>query len=241
MKTSETIGAISKALVRFQANVPTLERNRTGDTGSRQYRYVTLDQVIDTCRPTLAENGLAFLQSVITDGDRVGVRTILLHESGEYIETDPLFLPPSKNTARDAGGAITYAKRYALMAALGVAADEDDDAAGFKPKDNRSRQQYPDRRQQHQAPPSNQQHQQERRQAPPTNQQQPTNIAAISDNQLKAIKATINQLATQNGADSVEIYSHAARAIGAEGKSSKQLSRQEASHMIDYLRSRTAN
>ena len=239
MKTSEAFGEITKALIQFQADVPPLKRNRTGDTGKRKYKYIDLDEVIDTCRPTLIQNGLGFIQSVVSDGDRIGVRTRLLHVSGEYIETDPFFLPLGKETARDAGGAITYAKRYALMAVLGVTAEEDDDAAGSRPSDNQSRQQYPDRRESYQqAPPANQ-HQQSRQQdRRPANQQQPTNISEISPNQLKAIKATINKIATANGSDTVEIYNYAARAIGAEGKTSSQLSRQEASHMIDYLRSR---
>lgn len=60
-----------------------------------------------------------------------------MHNSGEWVETDPLTLKADKATAQGAGSAITYGRRYALAAALGLASDEDDDGNGaelHKPK-----------------------------------------------------------------------------------------------------------
>src|SRR5690606_30331183 len=74
-------------------------------------------------RPVLKKHGLAFSQFV----DDGGLTTILLHESGEWIEARTSFDGISYSTAQELGSAITYLRRYALTAALGIAADEDDD------------------------------------------------------------------------------------------------------------------
>ena len=110
-----------------KATVPT----KSG--GQFSYTYASLPAIIDHVRPTLAKHGLAVTQEALTDGDFVGVRTTIHHTSGAVWVNGPLVLPMG-GTAQNAGSAITYARRYALCAALGIASDEDDDgAAASKP------------------------------------------------------------------------------------------------------------
>src|SRR5699024_555817 len=61
------------------------------------------------------------------ENGRVGVATLLTHESGEYIEFDPVFMKADKETAQGAGALITYLKRYTLSAIFGITSDQDDD------------------------------------------------------------------------------------------------------------------
>ena len=81
---------------------------------------------------------MAFTQWALNDEQgRVGVATLLLHDSGEFIEYDPVFMNADKNTPQGAGSLITYLKRYTLSAIFGITSDEDDDgnqATGNKSK-----------------------------------------------------------------------------------------------------------
>jgi hypothetical protein len=78
--------------------------------------------------PVLNSNGLLLLQLPTTVGGEPALRTSIVHEeTGESIE-DTMLLVLAKDDPQGQGSAITYARRYALMAALGLVADEDDDA-----------------------------------------------------------------------------------------------------------------
>jgi hypothetical protein len=83
-------------------------------------------------RPILAKHGLALTQSIGADQDDVVIFTTVLHESGQYVTAQPLRLPAGK-TAQQVGSAASYGKRYALMAFLGLAT-EDDDGAQASPR-----------------------------------------------------------------------------------------------------------
>lgn len=79
--------------------------------------------------PILAECGLTVMQFPVNpvEGHGVGIRTLVVHESGQTIEGD-LFLPTMKDDPQAAGSTITYARRYAISGILGLVTDEDDDA-----------------------------------------------------------------------------------------------------------------
>ena len=100
-------------------------RTRTG--GSYTFRYATLDHIIEGIRKPLTDNGLWFTQIIERDEDgKYRLVTRLLHESGEAIESHtPLLVEDKGNQAF--GSSLTYMRRYALTALLGIAADEDDD------------------------------------------------------------------------------------------------------------------
>jgi hypothetical protein len=103
------------------ANVPT----KTG--GSYSYNYAGLPSVTNTIREILIDNELAFSQSVIEMGARVGVITRIWHTSGQWIDHGPLPMPVGGGGAQDVGSAITYGRRYALLATCGIATVDDDD------------------------------------------------------------------------------------------------------------------
>ena len=126
MNRSETITEIAKALAKFQSEVS--DPNRTKENAFLKSKYVTLDSLLQAVRPVLASNGLSFLQVPFTGADVVSVTTMLLHESGEWLESDPFTLPLMKKDPQGVGSVVTYARRYSLSSILGVAWDEDDDA-----------------------------------------------------------------------------------------------------------------
>jgi hypothetical protein len=125
MNKSESIKNFAAAMATFQGEVK--NPAKTADNPYFKSKYVPLDSLIDTAKPLLKSNGLSFIQSCSGDGANIIVTTLLMHNSGEWVESDPLTLRADKATAQGAGSAITYARRYALAAALGLASDEDDD------------------------------------------------------------------------------------------------------------------
>jgi hypothetical protein len=87
--------------------------------------------VIETSKSVLSKNELAFSQIVSTEeGNRVGITTMLMHSSGQYISSFmslPLDEKSGKSLAQSAGSIITYLRRYSLSAILGIHTEEDND------------------------------------------------------------------------------------------------------------------
>ena len=125
MNKSETIGAIAKALADFQGEIKNPKQTATNPY--YKSKYAPLAEILDGCRPVLAKHGISVIQSNGGEGESVTVTTLLLHSSGEWIESDPLPIKKDKMTPQDAGGAITYGRRYQLSSMLGIASEEDDD------------------------------------------------------------------------------------------------------------------
>jgi len=122
---SESIKEIASALAKFQAEVK--DPVKDSDNPFFKSKYVELDGLLAAVRPVLSKNGLSFIQSPGGNGQDITITTLLMHSSGEWIEFDPLTLHAVKTDPQGAGSAITYARRYALSAILGVAWDADDD------------------------------------------------------------------------------------------------------------------
>lgn len=121
---------IATALISAQEDLKNPDQNKQG----YGYKYADLASILDQVKPVLAKHKLAITQLACDDGNgRVGVETILMHESGETF-TSKLTLPipdMKGNTAtQQAGAAITYARRYAISAILNITSDEDTDAKG---------------------------------------------------------------------------------------------------------------
>src|SRR5690625_3837584 len=126
MKKSESITAISKAMVQFQKEVK--QPFKDADNPFFKSKYVPLESVVEAITDIAPKHGLSFMQWALNDEyGRVGVATLLTHESGEYIEFDPVFMKADKETAQGAGALITYLKRYTLSAIFGITSDQDDD------------------------------------------------------------------------------------------------------------------
>lgn len=136
MKTSETVTEIFKALAKFQSEVESPKKNNANPAFKREgksMKYADLDAVIKAVTPALTNNGLSQIQftSSNVEEQSVSIITLLTHDSGEFIQSDPLIVPAEnfgKFNAQTIGSAITYGRRYALSAILGIASEDDDDA-----------------------------------------------------------------------------------------------------------------
>lgn len=125
MNRSESIVKIATALVAFNGEVSKIEK----DSVNPHFRnkYASLDNIIDEIRPILTKHGLAVIQMPSGDGETLTMSTLLVHTSGEFIESPPLTMRPSKNDPQGIGSCATYARRYSLAAFLSLNTGEDDD------------------------------------------------------------------------------------------------------------------
>jgi len=89
-------------------------------------KYAPLDAIIDATRPILLKHGLAISQTPLFMEGTAGVETTIIHKGG-HSTTTTLLLPLKDQSPQGVGGAITYARRYALAAVLGIASEDDDD------------------------------------------------------------------------------------------------------------------
>lgn len=128
--------ALSASLVAAAKELTNPTKARTAAMGQYSYTYADLASVLEHVRPVLAAHDLVVAQDTRIEDGRLCVYTTLWHTSGESLRFGPLSGPMGQ-TWQQVGSAITYARRYALLAALGIAADDDDDgaAAGKFPKD----------------------------------------------------------------------------------------------------------
>jgi len=132
MKNSETIGKIAEALTKIQSEIRDVYKDRKG----YNYNYADLASVLEIIRPLASNNGIAFVQMPIYRGavrpatsDVVGVETILIHTSGEYL-SGKVYAPIEKimkmSVAQSVGNVITYLRRYALSSFFGIAQTDND-------------------------------------------------------------------------------------------------------------------
>lgn len=89
-------------------------------------RYADLAACVEAVIEALNNNGIALMQRVSPCDDGVIVETVFIHESGEVINCGQLHVPATKQDAQGYGSALTYARRYSLMAACGIAPEDDD-------------------------------------------------------------------------------------------------------------------
>ena len=142
MNSSESIKELAAALAKAQA----VMENASKDTANPFFKskYANLESVVGVVRPAIEKFGLSFIQ-VCHDWD-VGakVETIILHESGEWLSCGIMAAPATKADAQGFGSALTYARRYSLSAAFGVATEDDDGNAASKNKPAATLQPYAD-------------------------------------------------------------------------------------------------
>jgi len=129
MKSSDTLTKISPALVKAINAIESIKKS--ADNPFFKSKYANLESVIEAAHDALSANGLAVMQGPgPMDGNCITLTTRLIHESGEWIETD-FSLPAGKMDPQAAGSAITYARRYSLMAMLCIPAVDDDGEASM--------------------------------------------------------------------------------------------------------------
>ncbi len=115
-----------KALIAAQQEFVPLAK--TAENPHFKNKFVPLSEVVATTLPILGRHGLAISQwPTELDGGAPGLVTYLAHESGQTM-SHTMPLNAVKADPQGQGSAITYARRYALMAVLGLVGDEDDDA-----------------------------------------------------------------------------------------------------------------
>lgn len=211
MQRSETIGAIATALSGFQGEVK--QPKKDADNPFFKSKYVPLDNIVDVINEYGPKHGLSFTQwpLVHPETGRIGVTTMIMHTSGEWLEFDPLYMNSEKDTAQGAGSVITYARRYALSAAYGLASDEDDDGntASGDPK----------------SPPKTTQTRTQTNTTPSPSQ--PTNVNLASVNQVKMLKnkARVGEVSLQRISDF----------LGYEVKEFEQIHSKDVNRLIKML------
>lgn len=125
MKRSETIAKLASALVNFNSEVSKISKD--SENPFFKNNYASLDNIVEEVRPILQKNKLSVMQFPSGDGVNVSITTMIMHESGEWIESEPLIMKPVKNDPQAIGSCITYARRYSLQAVLSLNTGEDDD------------------------------------------------------------------------------------------------------------------
>jgi hypothetical protein len=120
---SESLKEIAPALVKAQTDIKAALKDSTNP--HFRSKYADLSSVVEAVKSPLLKNGISFLQGIHDAEGGVAVETMLLHTSGEWISST-LRIPASKQDAQGFGSAITYGRRYGLMAICGVPAEDDD-------------------------------------------------------------------------------------------------------------------
>lgn len=122
---------VAAALVKAQkAFGPALKTNTNPAFRSK---YADLSACVEAVIDALNSNGIALIQKTHPDDSGVTVETIFVHESGEEISSGQLHVPAAKQDPQGYGSALTYARRYSLMAACGIAPEDDDGNAASNP------------------------------------------------------------------------------------------------------------
>ncbi len=130
---SEAVDKLVQALAKAQGEIGDIPRNRTVTVQPRsggqpyQFKYATLSAIIDAIRKPLSNNGLAYTQIISHDADTgYYILTTTLWFGNQFLSSKTPIIAEGQ-TNQQFGSALTYMKRYALAAILGIAADEDDD------------------------------------------------------------------------------------------------------------------
>lgn len=105
-------------------------------------KYADLSEVVEAVVPALNGNGIGVMQFPSFNGDLVGITTVLLHESGASV-TGTLHLRPSKSDPQGVGSAVTYGRRYSLLAMTGAAPEDDDGNSASGPRQQATPQEAP--------------------------------------------------------------------------------------------------
>lgn len=131
-RASPSLGALATALAKAQGELTNPEKALTAslpaglDGGARSFRYASLASGLDIVRKCLGRHAIATLQTTAVDDGHIHLTTVLAHASGEWIASDLPVAPVTIAAASHRlGAALTYARRYALFALVGIAGEDD--------------------------------------------------------------------------------------------------------------------
>lgn len=125
MRQSEELNEIATALAKAQGDMQ--HASLDGVNPHFRSKYATLAAVCNACKSALSAHGIAFIQHGHECDTGVKIETVFYHSSGQFISAGVVFVPADKFNAHGLGSAMTYARRYALSMACGIASEEDDD------------------------------------------------------------------------------------------------------------------
>jgi hypothetical protein len=125
---SESIKSLAAAQVKIQKEIADMPKDSKG----YGYTYTSYDALVKYLRPLLTKHGISFVQMPVGSDNEIGVETLYMHTSGEWIRSavcSPIVESKQMNVYQSVGSAITYFRRYSLSAFVGIASDEDNDVA----------------------------------------------------------------------------------------------------------------
>jgi hypothetical protein len=130
MEKSESIKELATALAKAQGEI----KGALKDSANPFFKskYADLSSVVEAIRGPLAVHGLSYVQIAHDSDNSAKIETLILHNSGEWLSCGAVSVPVSKADAQGFGSAMTYARRYGLSAAFGVAPEDDDGNAAAK-------------------------------------------------------------------------------------------------------------
>lgn len=128
---------IYSALMIFQQNVKPVVKNFKAEVGKFNYRYASLGDMLDAVLPELHANNVVLFQPLHVNENGTQTLITVLHHvpSGTEITSEYLIKAADMNDPQKVGGAVTYARRYAAFALLGLAPEDDDGANAGKPRE----------------------------------------------------------------------------------------------------------
>ncbi len=128
---SQSISAIAKALIKAQTEMSTPKKS--SNNPFFKSKYADLNEIREACLPAFNENGISVWQPTITIEGKPFVKTVLLHESGEWIAGFTEIICNKINDAQSHGSGVTYARRYGLQSMANLGSEDDDGNAASKP------------------------------------------------------------------------------------------------------------
>jgi len=123
MNKSESIKNIAIAMCQAQSEMGGAHKGKSNPFFKS--KYADLGAVVQAVKGPFTNNGLSYVQFPIEEGGRIGIETILMHISGEWM-AHSFTVNLAKQDAQGAGSAITYCRRYGLQAIAGIPSDDDD-------------------------------------------------------------------------------------------------------------------
>ena len=123
MNKSESLKELASALCKAQDAMGGAVKGKANPFFKS--KYADLGAIIQAIKEPFAKNGLSYTQFPIENEGRIGIETILMHSSGEWI-SQSFTVQLTKQDAQGAGSAITYCRRYGLQAVAGIPSEDDD-------------------------------------------------------------------------------------------------------------------
>lgn len=128
IRKSEKIDQLIIALKSARAEFPTIGKDKTVTGAKFSYDYAPIEHIQEVVHPILDKHQLTYSQMVGESEKGPTLTTLIAHTSGQYMESTAPVMVGSNADSQDFGGALTYQKRYSLVAALGlILTNEDDD------------------------------------------------------------------------------------------------------------------